>query len=394
MTKSSALFEKESDRMSSWAEKFFSERELAVVSGDHVDPGDLNARDWFNAVDQAIAGLPKYQHDNMGVSDTKHPGGEGAGSSSSETETGVWFFRGHKDSGYAFNSTLYRQLINDPEGGLFDKAPKDLETAMCNAELKLLEKSREIGIGRGLTALESLTLLQHHGSPTRLIDITSDWKVALFFACEGDDSKDGRVFLVKIAPQRWADFPRNKQRNLELSEPVWRNYWDSFPKDSGMDGNYSWLSGTWPILLPFSDPRMISQRGFFLVGGVPSLKGKGNLYTSQCNSCHEKICTCGQELYGTINSPLDREELRQITSLAIRFGADRKQIKNLSRVEFRNWTAVGYSIRVPKKFKPDLREILCEEEVHTSSLYPPLRDTVLLFEHVVAESFKSKTNPA
>jgi len=48
----------------------------------------------------------------------------------------------------------------------------------------------------------------------------------------------------------------------------------------------------------------------------------------------------------------------------------------------------GYSIRVPKHFKRKLREILRDEGVHIDSMYPPLRETVRLFEHVVDESFK------
>ena len=65
---------------------------------------------------------------------------------------------------------------------------------MINAEINLLNKAREIGIGRGLTALETLTLLQHHGSPTRLIDITSDWRVALFSHAKATTTETAECF--------------------------------------------------------------------------------------------------------------------------------------------------------------------------------------------------------
>ena len=39
-------------------------------------------------------------------------------------------------------------------------------------------------------------------------------------------------------------------------------------------------------------------------------------------------------------------------------------------------------------YKRTLRDILRMEGVHTDSIYPPLRETVRLFEHVVDESFK------
>ena len=44
---------------------------------------------------------------------------------------------------------------------------------------------------------ELLTELQHYGSRTNLIDFTSDYLIALYFACDGSHDKDGRVILLK-----------------------------------------------------------------------------------------------------------------------------------------------------------------------------------------------------
>lgn len=65
-----------------------------------------------------------------------------------------------------------------------------------------------------------------------------------------------------------------------------------------------------------------------------------------------------------------------------------KFLEQITKAKRNDWSAVGYSIRVPKRFKRTLRDILRQEDVHTDTIYPPLRETVRLFEHVVDESLK------
>ena len=44
---------------------------------------------------------------------------------------------------------------------------------------------------------EILTEIQHYGGQTNLIDFTTDYFIALFFACDGHHDEDGRVILQK-----------------------------------------------------------------------------------------------------------------------------------------------------------------------------------------------------
>lgn len=54
-----------------------------------------------------------------------------------------------------------------------------------------------------------LTELQHYGGDTNLIDFTADYLIALFFACDGDYSQDGRVVLLE----------RKEERNEQIYGP-------------------------------------------------------------------------------------------------------------------------------------------------------------------------------
>lgn len=44
---------------------------------------------------------------------------------------------------------------------------------------------------------EILSKMQHYGLPTRLLDVTTNALVALYFACEGDENNDGAVFVIE-----------------------------------------------------------------------------------------------------------------------------------------------------------------------------------------------------
>ena len=47
---------------------------------------------------------------------------------------------------------------------------------------------------------EILTEIQHYGGKTNLIDFTTDYFIALFFACDGHHDKEGRVILQMNLP--------------------------------------------------------------------------------------------------------------------------------------------------------------------------------------------------
>ena len=68
---------------------------------------------------------------------------------------------------------------------------------------------------------EILTEIQHYGGKTNLIDFTSDYLIALFFACDGAHDNEGRVILQRIDRIRqMIKRPRNPRHRVIAQKSV------------------------------------------------------------------------------------------------------------------------------------------------------------------------------
>ena len=112
---------------------------------------------------------------------------------------GDYLFRGEPKHHCKVSSTLYREyerIIQDAdlEGELSDFNIENIESEILKQVKEFIPRSEHA------QDFSIFTQLQHYESQTNLIDFTTDFNIALFFACDGQPSKNGRVILQKSKP--------------------------------------------------------------------------------------------------------------------------------------------------------------------------------------------------
>ncbi len=93
------------------------------------------------------------------------------------------FFRGHSDLTYELKPSIYRNTK------LIANEHKLFKEFILRTPIDFLNEK---------SALEKLVKMQHYGLPTRLLDITTNPLVALYFACSSKGKKDGEVVVFRI----------------------------------------------------------------------------------------------------------------------------------------------------------------------------------------------------
>lgn len=155
------------------------------------------------------------------------------------------------------------------------------EGALRDSEVGLLDAARQWGLGYGLggwaSDLQLLADLQHYGTGTRLMDVTSNPMTALWFACQSPKqldigpavSKSGVLLAINTAG--WKRFGRGQPAGT----------YEAIDNPSGWELQ-SALTGEDPFVVESLLPndRLRAQEGFFIAGRVPSIQDQGGPFKS------------------------------------------------------------------------------------------------------------------
>jgi hypothetical protein len=179
----------------------------------------------------------------------------------------TYAWRGQYDASYKLSSSLYRRLEKSGEPAS--------EKALRAEEIKILEEARRWGLGRDLgpsaTDLHLLAVLQHHGVPTRLLDVTSNPITALWFAAEqhvgaDDESGDpaGVLFAIDVTDTDWFQtFQHHGTQSWDkIGNPLSAVY-ETALDDSAKTQT---MFRAFPAL---PDERMKAQEGYFVGSAFP-----------------------------------------------------------------------------------------------------------------------------
>lgn len=107
-------------------------------------------------------------------------------------------FRGQCDKEYELLPSIARGQRFATSGSLMEEERNLIESA----KYRLPDV-----FNRSYEPIELLALLQHYGIPTRLLDVTENAFVALFFACSEHQEKDAEVIIFRHDEKDIANYP-------------------------------------------------------------------------------------------------------------------------------------------------------------------------------------------
>jgi hypothetical protein len=169
-----------------------------------------------------------------------------------------------------YDTPALPSLVRNSEIDLFVPAVEidnvqDITTFISSTELELLNEFRanipednlySLRADQDHSSLDVVFLARHHEVPTRLVDVTFDPLVALFFACEEHDGLDGWIYLYSTTPYH--------VREEHLPERYDQAYDIVLQQIQQQNNLQSFMNITFLYRRPFANERVANQKGAFV----------------------------------------------------------------------------------------------------------------------------------
>lgn len=205
-----------------------------------------------------------------------------------------YFFRGQADAKWRLQTSLERkyQAYKEESSETGIKAhnfPADKEKYFSDAFSKALEYKEEYAaiqtfrrlssLSENLSSIEILARMQHYGAATRLLDVTTSFFIALFFALEGYGNQDRAVWIFNRSYfYKHSNLIRNavhfdleeekREAFTKLMSDKDKIYTSSIKEANKYIGNPPTGKGNNISIIPLeitgNNPRLIAQNGAFL----------------------------------------------------------------------------------------------------------------------------------
>ena len=172
----------------------------------------------------------------------------------------ITFYRGHAVKDWQLEPRLFRENLHSEEQNLVSDVRRLIPQEFA-----------------GMSRFQQLAKMQHLGLPTRLLDVTTNPLVALFFACISHPDDDGELIIV----------PNLVTQNEEswtveiIMDSLFHTEWGNVKVEDALrrlahlrpriDRQLllTVLENPWTAVLPHhSNPRLTAQSGAFVIAGM------------------------------------------------------------------------------------------------------------------------------
>lgn len=263
--------------------------------------------------------------------------------------TAATFFRGQSNKDWNLSPRLYRENLFKQEGIMI----KDI----------VYSNPKEFELER----FDILAKFQHFGFPTRLLDLTMNPLVALYFACSGKDeiNHDGAVYVFPNVPASWIDDPIIDlimdfifeyapdnvylEEFLEVTKNKYKNVTNRLMPKTINDLLHYLTIPALAVIPKNNNIRLSAQEGAFFIFGMKLLKKK--------NSSNPG--TLGREYYsfGPVEMLSPKEVWHKSEKILIPYHSKSKILKQLDLIginEGKLFPDIEHQLKdILKKYKSD-----------------------------------------